>query len=73
MSFKIVVSPTQKFVVHEGSSILLHKSNHTESTLLTTSLNKLSGMFLVELHKACAEEWEYITGASLTDKVSRAV
>ena len=30
-------------------------------------------MLRVELHNACAEEWEYITGASLTAKVSLAV
>ena len=40
---------------------------------LTTSLRRLSGMFLEELHTAFAEEWENITGASLTASVSRAV
>ena len=40
---------------------------------LTTSLSRLSGTLRVELHNANAEEWEYITGASLTAKVSLAV
>ena len=41
--------------------------------LLTTSLKMLSGIFLEELQTAFAEEWENITGASLTARVSRAV
>ena len=41
--------------------------------ILTTSLKILSGMFLEELHTACAEECENITGASLTSRVSLAV
>lgn len=41
--------------------------------VLTTSLKILSGMFLEELQTAFAEEWENITGASLTAKVSREV
>ena len=41
--------------------------------LLTTSLSTESGMFLVELQTAWADEWEYITGASLTAIVSLAV
>ena len=40
---------------------------------LTTSLRMLSGMFLEELQTVFAEEWENITGASLTASVSRAV
>ena len=40
---------------------------------LTTSLKILSGIFLEELQTALAEEWENITGASLTAKVSREV
>ncbi len=33
----------------------------------------LSGTFRVELHLALAEEWEKMTGASLTARASRAV
>ena len=41
--------------------------------LVITSLKMLSGIFLEELQTAFAEEWENITGASLTARVSRAV
>ena len=48
-----------------------HKATTAER--LTKSLRRWSGTFLVELQICWADEWENITGASLTDSASLAV